>query len=90
VRVQGDVFIIIIVDIQLMCLLGTGTVTLASGATRSSWWIGTTSSTWALSTGAHLSLPLSKRDIILIGALLNNLLAGTTHLKNGRDCIRWI
>jgi hypothetical protein len=33
---------------------------------------------------------LSKRDVILIGALLNNLLAGTTHLKDRKDCIRWI
>jgi hypothetical protein len=64
-----------------MCLLGAGTVTLASGATGSSWWVGTTSSTWVLGTHAHLPLPLSKRDIILIGALLNNLLAGTTHLR---------
>jgi hypothetical protein len=36
-----------------------------------------------LSTRAHLPLPLGKRNIILIGALLDNLLAGTTHL---RDC----
>jgi hypothetical protein len=28
---------------------------------------------------------LSKRDVILIGALLNNLLAGTTHLKDWRE-----
>jgi hypothetical protein len=68
-----------------MCLLGAGTVTLASGATRSSWWVRTASSTWALSTRAHLPLPLSKRDVILIGALLNNLLAGTTHLKDWRE-----
>jgi hypothetical protein len=36
---------------------------------------------WALSTHAHLPLPLSKGNIILIGALLDNLLAGMTHLK---------
>jgi hypothetical protein len=81
---------IIVVIIRLMCLLGAGTVTLASGATRSSWWVETTSSTWALSTCAHLPLPLSKRDVILIGALLNNLLADTTHLKDRRNFIRWM
>jgi hypothetical protein len=35
-----------------------------------------------LSTRAHLSLPLSKRDVILMGALFNNLLAGMTHLRD--------
>jgi hypothetical protein len=64
-----------------MFLLGTGTVTLASGATRSSLWVRTASSTWVLGTRAHLPLPLSKEKIILIEALLNHLLAGTTHLK---------
>jgi hypothetical protein len=54
--------------IQLMSLLGAGMVTLASGATRGSWWISATTPTWTLSTSAHLPLPLSKRDIILIGA----------------------
>jgi hypothetical protein len=57
-------------------------VTLASRVTRSNWWVRTASTTWALSTRAHLPLPLSKRDVILIGALLNNLLAGTTHLRD--------
>jgi hypothetical protein len=81
-RVQGYVFIIIIVVIRLMCLLGLGTVTLASRATRSSRWVWTASTTWALSTHAHLPLPLGKRDVILIGVLLDNLLAGTTHLRD--------
>jgi hypothetical protein len=56
-------------------------VTLASGATRS-WWVMTASTMWVLSTRTHLPLPLSKRDIILIGALLDNLLASTTHLRD--------
>jgi hypothetical protein len=37
---------------------------------------------WGLSTCSHLPLPLSKRDVILIGALLDNLLAGMTHLRD--------
>jgi hypothetical protein len=65
-----------------MFLLGAGTVTLASGVTRSSWWVRTASSTWALSTRAQFPLPLRKWDVILVGALLNNLLAGTTHLRD--------
>jgi hypothetical protein len=65
-----------------MCLLGAGTVTLAGGAMRSSWWVRMTSSMWVLSTRAHFPLPLSKRDVILIGALLNNLLVGMTHLRD--------
>jgi hypothetical protein len=73
-----------------MCLLGAGTVTLASGATRSSWWVEIASSTWALRNCAHLPFSLSKRDVILIRALFNNLLAGTTHLKDRKDCIRWV
>jgi hypothetical protein len=64
-----------------MCLLGTGTVTLASGVTRS-WWVRTASTTWALSIRAHFPLPLSKRDVILIRAVLDNLLTGTTHLRD--------
>jgi hypothetical protein len=66
-----------------MSLLGPGTVTLTRRATRSSWWVWTTSTTWALSTRAHLPLPLGKGNFILVGALLDNLLAGMTHL---RDC----
>jgi hypothetical protein len=54
-------------------------MTLASGVMRS-WWVRTASTTWALSTRAHLPLPLSKTDVILV-ALLDNLLAGTTHLR---------
>jgi hypothetical protein len=34
-----------------------------------------------LSTGAHLSLALSKVDVILIGALLKHFFADTTHLR---------
>jgi hypothetical protein len=66
-------------------LLGACTVNLISRATRSGWRIGAATSTWALSTCAHLPLPLSKRDVVLIGALLDHLLAGTTHL---RRCVR--
>jgi hypothetical protein len=36
---------------------------------------------WALSTRAHLPLPLSKGNVILIGSFLDHLLAGTTHLE---------
>jgi hypothetical protein len=73
-----------------MCLLGPGTVTLATRATRSSWWVRTASTTWVLSTRAHFPLPLSKRDVILIEALLNNLLAVTTHLRDLKRVIRWM
>jgi hypothetical protein len=38
--------------------------------------------TRSLSSSSHLSLPLSERDIILIGAFANHLLSGTTHLKD--------
>jgi hypothetical protein len=79
--VQRDVFIVVVVVIRLMSLLGAGTVTLTSRVTRSSWWVWTTSTTWALTSHAHLPLPLSKGNVILIGALLDNLLAGTTHLR---------
>jgi hypothetical protein len=78
--VQRDVFIVIIVVIRFMSLLGAGTVTLTSGATRSNWRIGTTLTTWSLSTCTHLPLPLSERDVILIGSLLDHLFAGTIHL----------
>jgi hypothetical protein len=44
-------------------------------------WVWTATTTWALSTRAHLPLPLGKANVILIEALLDNLLAGTTHLK---------
>jgi hypothetical protein len=38
-----------------------------------------------LSTRGHFPLPLSERAVILIGALLDPLLADPTHL---RDCVR--
>jgi hypothetical protein len=41
---------------------------------------------WTLSASSHLSRPLSKRDIILIGPFANYLLARTTHLED-KNCL---
>jgi hypothetical protein len=68
---------------ELAC---AGLMTLSLGLTRCSRWIGTSTPTWALSARSHLSLPLSKRDIILIGPFANHLLAGTTHLED-KNCL---
>jgi hypothetical protein len=87
-RILRDVFIVIIVVIWFMGLLGASTVTMTSRATRSSWRICAATTTWVLSTRAHLLVPLSERNIILIGALLDHLLAGPTHLRGCANIIR--
>jgi hypothetical protein len=40
----------------------------------------------SLIASSHLSLPLSERDIILIGPFANHLLASTTHLED-KKCL---
>jgi hypothetical protein len=44
--------------------------------------------TWLLSTCAHLPLLMSERDVILIGALLDHLLVGPTHLRECANIVR--
>jgi hypothetical protein len=79
---QRDILIIIIVIMGLVSLLGTGTMTLSLGLTRSSWWIGTTTTTRGLRASSPYPLPLSERNVIFIRSFANHLLAGTTHLED--------
>jgi hypothetical protein len=79
---QGDILIIIIVIIGLVSLLGTGTMTLSLGLARSSWWIGTTTTTRGLRASSPFPLPLSERNVIFIGSFANHLLAGATHQED--------